>query len=102
MKHQYGFGKDGNIDKGVGPNKTLVYEIKLVSFEKAKESWQLDADAKLEQVIADAKFCVDASPVNIFRPKYSKTKNWPLATLVAASSGPLDSSPHLWMVPLTP
>merc|ERR1712079_841477 len=44
-----GFGKDGNIDKGVGPNKTLVYEIKLVSFEKAKESWQLDADAKLEQ-----------------------------------------------------
>ena len=58
VKHQYGFGKDGNIDKGVGPNKTLVYEIKLVSFEKAKESWQLDADAKLEQVIADAKFCV--------------------------------------------
>jgi len=49
VKHQYGFGKDGNIDKGVGPNKTLVYEIKLVSFEKAKESWQLDADAKLEQ-----------------------------------------------------
>ena len=42
----------------MGPNKTLVYEIKLVSFEKAKESWQLDADAKLEQVIADAKFCV--------------------------------------------
>ena len=25
-------------------------QIKLVSFEKAKESWQLDADAKLEQV----------------------------------------------------
>jgi len=49
VKPQYGFGKDGNIDKGIGPNKTLIYEIKMVAFEKAKESWQLDADAKLEQ-----------------------------------------------------
>ena len=38
------------MDKGVKPNETVVYEIKLISFEKAKESWQLDADAKLEQV----------------------------------------------------
>ena len=51
VKPQYGFGKDGNIDKGIGPNKTLIYEIKMVAFEKAKESWQLDADAKLEQVL---------------------------------------------------
>lgn len=50
IKPQYGFGKEGNLDKGVGANKTLVYEITMISFEKAKESWQLDADAKLEQV----------------------------------------------------
>ena len=25
----------------------------MISFEKAKESWQLDADAKLEQVMRD-------------------------------------------------
>ena len=28
----------------------VYFQVKLVSFEKAKESWQLDADAKLEQV----------------------------------------------------
>ena len=50
LKPSYAFGKDGNVDKGVKPNETVVYEIKLISFEKAKESWQLDADAKLEQV----------------------------------------------------
>jgi len=49
IKPQYGFGKEGSLDKGVGANKTLVYEITMISFEKAKESWQLDADAKLEQ-----------------------------------------------------
>ena len=36
----------------MGANKTLVYEITMISFEKAKESWQLDADAKVEQVSA--------------------------------------------------
>ena len=50
IKPQYGFGKEGSLDKGVGANNTLVYEITMISFEKAKESWQLDADAKLEQV----------------------------------------------------
>lgn len=49
LKPDYGFGKNGNVDKGIGPDTTLVYEVKLNSFEKAKESWQLDADAKLEQ-----------------------------------------------------
>ena len=50
LKPSYGWGKEGLPEKGVGPNKTVTYEIKIISFEKAKESWQLDADAKLEQV----------------------------------------------------
>ena len=50
LKPNYAFGKDGNVSFGVGPGKTVIYELKVVSFEKAKESWQLDADAKLEQV----------------------------------------------------
>jgi len=49
LKPEYGFGTSGNVDKGVGPNSTLQYDITLVKFEKAKESWQLDADQKLEQ-----------------------------------------------------
>jgi len=49
LKPSYAFGKDGNVSFGVGPGQTVIYEVKVVSFEKAKESWQLDADAKLEQ-----------------------------------------------------
>ena len=49
MKPGYGFGSNGCADKGIGPNAILQYEMKVISFEKAKESWQLDADAKLEQ-----------------------------------------------------
>jgi len=49
LKSEYGFGKSGNSDKGIGPDTPLTYEVKLNTFEKAKESWQLDADAKLEQ-----------------------------------------------------
>jgi len=49
LKPSYGFGAVGNVDKGVSPDSTLVYDITLIKFEKAKESWQLDADQKLEQ-----------------------------------------------------
>ena len=32
------------------PDATLTYEVKLDTFEKSKESWQLDPSQKLEQV----------------------------------------------------
>ena len=38
------FKNKGNI------NIFDYFQVKLISFEKAQESWQLDADAKLEQV----------------------------------------------------
>jgi FK506-binding protein 4/5 len=44
----YGFGS-GNEQLGVPPNANLEYEVELKSFEKAKESWSMDADEKLEQ-----------------------------------------------------
>lgn len=49
LKPEYGFGTTGNAEKGIPPGSTLVYDITLTKFEKAKESWQLDADQKLEQ-----------------------------------------------------
>lgn len=49
LKPKYGFGRTGLPDKGVPPEATLVYEVKLDSFEKSKESWQLDPSQKLEQ-----------------------------------------------------
>jgi len=49
VKPSYAFGSAGNVNKGIGPDTTLVYEVTLLKFEKAKESWQLDAEQKLEQ-----------------------------------------------------
>jgi len=49
LKPSYGFGSTGYKEKGIPPDATLVYDVKLTQFEKAKESWQLDADQKLEQ-----------------------------------------------------
>merc|ERR1712037_917005 len=49
LKPAYGFGTAGCSQLGVKGNATLVYELTLVKFEKTKESWQLDAEQKLEQ-----------------------------------------------------
>merc|ERR1711936_1151478 len=49
LKPAYGFGSAGCPALGVEGSATLVYELTLVKFEKAKESWQLDAEQKLEQ-----------------------------------------------------
>ncbi|XP_034270607.1 peptidyl-prolyl cis-trans isomerase FKBP5 [Pantherophis guttatus] len=46
---QYGFGEAGKPVFGIEPNAELVYEVTLKSFEKAKESWEMDTKEKLEQ-----------------------------------------------------
>ncbi|KAL8168441.1 UNVERIFIED_CONTAM: FK506-binding protein 5 [Gekko kuhli] len=45
----YGFGEAGKRKFGIEPNIELVYEVTLKSFEKAKESWEMDTKEKLEQ-----------------------------------------------------
>ncbi|XP_043196516.1 peptidyl-prolyl cis-trans isomerase FKBP4-like [Amphibalanus amphitrite] len=45
----YAFGDDGHTEYGVLPGATVQYEVKLKSFEKAKERWEFDAAGKLEQ-----------------------------------------------------
>jgi FK506-binding protein 4/5 len=42
----YGFGSAGNEKQGVLPNVNFEYEVELKSFEKAKESWSMDAEEK--------------------------------------------------------
>jgi len=49
LKPSSGFGVAGNISKGVPPDTTLTYDVTLIKFEKAKESWQLDAAQKVDQ-----------------------------------------------------
>ncbi|XP_053103477.1 peptidyl-prolyl cis-trans isomerase FKBP5 isoform X2 [Hemicordylus capensis] len=46
---QYGFGAAGKLKFGIMPNAELLYEVTLKSFEKAKESWEMDTKEKLEQ-----------------------------------------------------
>ncbi|MBN3304522.1 FKBP4 isomerase, partial [Amia calva] len=46
---KYGFGMAGNSQFNIPPNATLKYKVKLINFEKAKESWEMNTDEKLEQ-----------------------------------------------------
>ncbi|KAM4795798.1 peptidyl-prolyl cis-trans isomerase FKBP5 [Rhinophrynus dorsalis] len=46
---RYGFGEKGNPLFNIGPNAHLTYDVILNSFEKAKESWEMDIKEKLQQ-----------------------------------------------------
>lgn len=49
LSPRYGFGEAGKPKYGIQGNTELVYEVTLKSFEKAKESWEMDTKEKLEQ-----------------------------------------------------
>ncbi|CAH3937676.1 unnamed protein product [Pieris brassicae] len=49
IQPKYAFKSEGNKELGVPPNTPVEYLVKLLSFEKAKESWSMDGDEKLEQ-----------------------------------------------------
>ncbi|XP_037534633.1 peptidyl-prolyl cis-trans isomerase FKBP5 [Nematolebias whitei] len=48
LKPKYGFGSEGNLEYKVGPDKEIVYEVTLKDFKRAKESWEMDLNEKLE------------------------------------------------------
>lgn len=49
IKPQYAFGGTGNANYNIPPNATVEYLVTLKNFEKAKESWSLDAEEKIGQ-----------------------------------------------------
>ncbi|XP_025935743.1 peptidyl-prolyl cis-trans isomerase FKBP4 isoform X4 [Apteryx rowi] len=49
LKPNYGFGSAGKEKFHIPPDAELQYEVKLKSFEKAKESWEMNTEEKLEQ-----------------------------------------------------
>lgn len=63
----YGFGSAGCPQFGVPANASLSYEVELKNFEKAKESWSMDADEKLEQ----AKLCKEKGTNHFKAAKYT-------------------------------
>ncbi|XP_061534224.1 peptidyl-prolyl cis-trans isomerase FKBP4 [Phycodurus eques] len=51
IKPNYGFGDAGNTKYNIPGGALLQYKIKLTAFEKAKESWEMNASEKLEQSV---------------------------------------------------
>ncbi|XP_040834673.1 peptidyl-prolyl cis-trans isomerase FKBP4 isoform X3 [Ochotona curzoniae] len=49
LKPSYGFGDEGKEKFQIPPGAELKYELHLKSFEKAKESWEMNSEEKLEQ-----------------------------------------------------
>uniref|UniRef100_A0A2R8Z9Y0 peptidylprolyl isomerase n=2 Tax=Pan paniscus TaxID=9597 RepID=A0A2R8Z9Y0_PANPA len=49
LKPSYAFGSVGKEKFQIPPNAELKYELHLKSFEKAKESWEMNSEEKLEQ-----------------------------------------------------
>nr|XP_012421902.1 PREDICTED: peptidyl-prolyl cis-trans isomerase FKBP4 isoform X2 [Odobenus rosmarus divergens] len=49
LRPSYAFGNVGKEKFQIPPNAELKYEIHLKSFEKAKESWEMNSEEKLEQ-----------------------------------------------------
>ncbi|CAL8376135.1 unnamed protein product [Arctogadus glacialis] len=49
IKPKYGFGLAGNAGYAIPGDATLQYKIKMPTFEKAKESWEMNTVEKLEQ-----------------------------------------------------
>ncbi|XP_051011388.1 peptidyl-prolyl cis-trans isomerase FKBP4 [Acomys russatus] len=49
LKPSYAFGSTGKERFQIPPNAELRYEVHLKSFEKAKESWEMNSEEKLEQ-----------------------------------------------------
>jgi len=61
------FGSKGCDQLGIPANAQVSYEVELKSFEKAKETWSMDADEKLEQ----AKLCKDKGTNHFKAAKYN-------------------------------
>ncbi|KAM3956317.1 FK506-binding protein 59kD isoform 1-T1 [Aphomia sociella] len=49
IQPKYAFKSEGNSELGVPPESVVEYVVKLVNFEKAKETWSMDGSEKLEQ-----------------------------------------------------
>ena len=81
MSSAYGFGRAGCPQFGIpgimegSTGSKLMYEIHLKAFERAKESWQLDGEQKVEQakILKDKgtiffKVCIQGCCLCAFQP----------------------------------
>ncbi|KAK3856834.1 hypothetical protein Pcinc_036866 [Petrolisthes cinctipes] len=66
LSPKYAFGSAGNRFIGVPPGAYLEYEVELRNFDKARESWEMDQEEKVEQ----AKVCKDRGTAFFKQEKY--------------------------------
>lgn len=51
LKSKYGFGSEGKPEYKIGPDKDIIYEVTLKSFQRAKEPWEMDLTEKLDLAV---------------------------------------------------
>lgn len=51
LKSHCAFGATGCSSLGIPPNADIEYNLELKNFEKAKESWSMDGEEKLQQSV---------------------------------------------------
>lgn len=49
IKSRHAFGVKGSPEYNIPPNASVEYEVVLKNFERAKDSWALDSNEKIEQ-----------------------------------------------------
>ncbi|KAF2355299.1 FKBP-type peptidyl-prolyl cis-trans isomerase domain [Trinorchestia longiramus] len=49
LSPKYAFGKVGNDKFNIPPNASLQYTVTLLDFEKAKETWEMSQEEKIDQ-----------------------------------------------------
>ncbi|KAM3621263.1 uncharacterized protein V6R79_008607 [Siganus canaliculatus] len=48
LQPKYAFGSEGKPEYKIGPDKEVIYEVTLKDFQRAKESWEMDLNEKLD------------------------------------------------------
>ncbi|XP_067863366.1 peptidyl-prolyl cis-trans isomerase FKBP5-like [Heptranchias perlo] len=79
LKPKYGFGVLGKPGFNVPPNAELDYEVLLKNFEKAKESWEMNTQEKLERaaiVKEKGTFYFKAGKYKQAQIQYRKIVSW--------------------------
>lgn len=51
LKPKYAFGNEGKPEYKIGPDKDIVYEVTLKNFKRAKESWEMELNEKLDLAV---------------------------------------------------
>lgn len=49
LKSEFAFGAEGNRELGIPPNTDLVYDIKMIHFERVKDIWEMNNSEKMDQ-----------------------------------------------------